>query len=892
MQHSGVYDFVFVVLVYRNTADLHDFFAALKVANSKVVVVNSYYDDDTEKEFRRLATENGADFISVPNKGYGYGNNRGCEYALQHYSFRYLVIANSDVTIDRLCIDDICQWTDVIIAPEIRTGKGKRQNPNIPYRESRLTEWLRYQSYERGWRWPTPCFDALSRLKKIYFFAVSRFQSPRYVYSAHGAFLVMPFNVLQLLHPLFDDVMFMYNEERFLSRKARQAQVRTVYVPQVKVLHKWHGSVSLGSIGEYTLKQQSFIRYYQYWCLGGDTLHGGVDAGQLVSIIMPAYNSGAYIAEAIRSIQAQTYQQWELLLVDDCSTDNTEEIVRTFSDTRVHYINNKSRIGTAASRNLALRHARGRWIAFLDSDDMWEPFKLERQLAFMQEHDYSFSYTCYREMDRQGVDTGLEIRGPRHITRRMMSCYNWLGCLTVMYDAWKTGMVQVVDIDRCNDYAIWLKVSRRADCYLLDECLARYRRRPMTMGNFLTRIKFHYRLRREGEYLSLPEALLMTAVTLVSGAFKKLMYVRQSSPSVSLLLQLLRSALWGTSFKRTYSESELRQVMELAGQQTVDGLAVAALSSQHVDADRKLILGYVGKLSKIQRTNMSVSVGLNDFVSRMEQNHIEFLVVKGLTLAVDYPEPLLRVSGDIDFVVRGDYADWRHRVEETLHVELPPKLILKEKTFKRNGVFYDLHRELLVFGSRRHSCYWETLMAEAWDNPYYVETAGVRVPTLPPTLNVVYLFVHLFFHLVREGVSLRQMCDWAVFLHAHHADIDRDQLTQMLIRLDVLKAFRAFGCVMVDCLGLNTADFPAVLLPDDARWKSRILNDMISGGNFGRRNHIRCFKRMRKAETLWIAFRNTICYYHLAPTEVRLLIPRLLKRNIRLLKGRFCTNYT
>ena len=891
MQHREVFDFVFVVLVYRNTADLHDFFAALKVANSKVVVVNSFYDSDSEAEFRRMAAEHGADFISVPNKGYGYGNNRGCEYVLQYYGFRYLVIANSDISIERLCIDDIRQWTDVIIAPEIRTGKGKRQNPNIPYQESPLTEWLRYQSYKRGWHWPMPCFDALNRLKKICFFVVSRFRHPRYAYSAHGAFLIVPYDVLQLLHPLYDEGMFLYNEERFLSRKAQLAQVRTVYVPQVSVQHKWHGSVSMGSTGEYALKQQSFIRYYQYWYMGDEPSPDSCrqqdgDSG-LVSIIMPAYNSGAYMVEAIRSIQAQTYQQWELLLVDDCSTDNTEETVQAINDSRVHYIKNRNRIGTAACRNLALRRARGRWIAFLDSDDLWEPLKLERQLAFMQEHGYSFSYTCYREMDRQGVDTGLEIRGPRHITRRMMACYSWPGCLTVMYDAWKTGMVQVADSARCNDYAIWLKVSRRADCHLLDESLARYRRRPMTVGNFLTRIKFHYRLRREGECMTVLGALLMTAVTLVSGAFKKLMCVRDSSPSLALLLQLLRSQLWGEPICRTYTEAELQQVMELARQQTVDGLVFGTLSSQRVDADRKLILGYASRQSKIRRVNMAVSVELADFVRRMEHSHIDFMVVKGLTLAVCYPEPLLRSSGDIDFVVKGAYADWRHRVEDALQVQLPRQLILKEKTFKCHGVPYDLHRELLIFGSSRHSRYWEKLMAEAWETPYYVEVAGVSIRTLPPTLNVVYLFLHLFFHLIREGVSLRQLCDWAMFLHAHCADIDRDRLTQMLSQLDVEKAFRAFGCVLTDCLGLNPADFPSVLSLADARWKSRILSDIISGGNFGRRNHHHHLKRMRKAETLWVTIRNTFRYYRLAPKEVGLLIPRLMKRNFRLLMAHF-----
>ena len=90
------YDFIFVVLVYRNTSDLIDFFASLKLERTKVIVVNSFYDEESEKQFKQISEINHADFLSVPNKGYGAGNNRGVEYALKHYDFKYLVISNAD----------------------------------------------------------------------------------------------------------------------------------------------------------------------------------------------------------------------------------------------------------------------------------------------------------------------------------------------------------------------------------------------------------------------------------------------------------------------------------------------------------------------------------------------------------------------------------------------------------------------------------------------------------------------------------------------------------------------------------------------------------------------------------------------------------------------------
>ena len=112
---------------------------------------------------------------------------------------------------------------------------------------------------------------------------------------------------------------------------------------------------------------------------------------ELVSIIMPAYNCGRFIKESIDSVLAQTYTNWELLIVDDCSTDNTKAIVSTYDDKRIRYMRNPQNMGAALTRNKALREAKGRYIAFLDADDMWLPEKLERQIAFMQDNGFYFT---------------------------------------------------------------------------------------------------------------------------------------------------------------------------------------------------------------------------------------------------------------------------------------------------------------------------------------------------------------------------------------------------------------------------------------------------------------------------------------------------------------------
>lgn len=253
--------------------------------------------------------------------------------------------------------------------------------------------------------------------------------------------------------------------------------------------------------------------------------------GELVSIIMPSYNTGKYIAETIQSVFNQTYIDWELIIVDDCSTDNTDDVINPYlSDSRIKYFKNKTNSGAAVSRNKALKEAKGRWIAFLDSDDLWEPQKLENQIKFMQENGYHFSYTNYKEIDAEGNDLHVSVTGPKRITKTGFFNYCWPGCLTVMYDVKIVGLIQIADIKKNNDYAMWLKACKKADCYLLDENLAKYRRGRV--GSISTQsikklIGWHYKLFREAEGENLLLAIFNTGRNLVFGFYKKKRYVQQ-----------------------------------------------------------------------------------------------------------------------------------------------------------------------------------------------------------------------------------------------------------------------------------------------------------------------------------------------------------------------------
>lgn len=250
----------------------------------------------------------------------------------------------------------------------------------------------------------------------------------------------------------------------------------------------------------------------------------------LVSIITPTWACAKFISDTIISIQSQTYQDWELLIQDDCSIDNTDKIVESLAklDPRIKYECNKINSGAAITRNNALKRAQGRWIAFLDSDDLWLPEKLEHQLKFMVENNYAFSYHEYTEINEDGNELGVYVSGIKKVSRLDMLTCCWPGCLTIMYDCEKIGLVQINDVRKNNDTAIWLKVVKKSPCFLLKKNLACYRRRAdsITPKPLWQRIWAHYPLFRKAEEMNPINATFWTLINVFGNGIKKLFYVK------------------------------------------------------------------------------------------------------------------------------------------------------------------------------------------------------------------------------------------------------------------------------------------------------------------------------------------------------------------------------
>ena len=246
---------------------------------------------------------------------------------------------------------------------------------------------------------------------------------------------------------------------------------------------------------------------------------------ELVSIIMPSYNTAQYISDSINSVLSQTYDNWELIIVDDCSTDNSIEVISSFEDSRIILLKNKNNSGAALSRNYALKEAKGKWIAFLDSDDVWVPEKLEKQIAFMEENDYAFTFTDYR-ICLNGTWLPYICTGPNVINKRKMYDYCYFSTITVVYDREVIGLLQVADLKKNNDYAMWLKAIEKSNAYRLPECLSFYMKHDgsVSSGSKFKLIKWHYLLFKKGMDKNIFSAIFLTGNNLVHGVIKKVVY--------------------------------------------------------------------------------------------------------------------------------------------------------------------------------------------------------------------------------------------------------------------------------------------------------------------------------------------------------------------------------
>lgn len=224
---------------------------------------------------------------------------------------------------------------------------------------------------------------------------------------------------------------------------------------------------------------------------------------ELVSIITPLYNAEKYIEATINSIQNQTYKNLEMIIVDDCSKDGSYNLVLKLSkqDKRIKLIKNKENSGVTKTRNKGIKLAKGKYIAFLDADDLWKKEKLEKQVSFMKKNKILISYTGYEKINEDGTIRGI-IEVPKRVIYSESLKGNIMGCLTVIYNQSKLGKKYFKELKMSEDHVLWLEILKDTDSYGIQESLAQYRVLENSRSSSkINAIKFQWKINREIEKL-------------------------------------------------------------------------------------------------------------------------------------------------------------------------------------------------------------------------------------------------------------------------------------------------------------------------------------------------------------------------------------------------------
>ena len=262
------YDYIFVILVYRNIQDLSECIESIEktVPNHKIIVVNSYYDDTTKADAQELAFNHQCEFINVENRGYSFGNNTGIEFAYNNFKFKYVFVSNPDIIIKSFSEEPLLNECR-IIAPQIIAADGKRQNP-MAICENKFSEKLIYIGLKQGRNTVFKTGIILNKISKILAFIYMKLKSSKTIdiYSAHGSFVGLSYQVIRKLGPrLYDENMFLFGEEGVLAYKAKKADIKTVYTQDIVIYHKEDGSMKLGGFSVNDELKKANIYYYEHY---------------------------------------------------------------------------------------------------------------------------------------------------------------------------------------------------------------------------------------------------------------------------------------------------------------------------------------------------------------------------------------------------------------------------------------------------------------------------------------------------------------------------------------------------------------------------------------------------------------------------------------------------
>lgn len=307
--------------------------------------------------------------------------------------------------------------------------------------------------------------------------------------------------------------------------------------------------------------------------------------------------------------------------------------------------------------------------------------------------------------------------------------------------------------------------------------------------------------------------------------------------TIELFLKLVRNALWQNEeeLPGELSAKMAANILRGGKEQGLLGLVGEALVRNKIKMPEEQYLEFMVLMMKVKRSNEEVNEGLRRLKTLLDERGVSFVVVKGQAVGAYYPDPMLRQAGDIDYYC--DAENFPKAIEAVrkgwgIDGDISNKTCHIHYDYKE--VTYEGHYALTRFYNKKKNRYWQQLVDG--DGGSTVAVNGMEVRTLSPTLHALYIFIHLYSHLMGLGVGFRQMCDLTVILHACHDEIDQSRMHEILRNLGMERAFRAVGCILTDCLGMPKEDLRYMLTEKDRRYAQRILDIVRYRGNMGHYN--------------------------------------------------------
>lgn len=335
-----------------------------------------------------------------------------------------------------------------------------------------------------------------------------------------------------------------------------------------------------------------------------------------------------------------------------------------------------------------------------------------------------------------------------------------------------------------------------------------------------------------------------------------------------LLIDILRAALFGQPAK-LQRNGNLVAVLAEAEKQAVTPMAFQRLAETDVKLPSEVVFRQMGIQQQVAQRNAVLNEQVVSLVQLFQKHEVDYVIVKGQVAASYYPEPKFRQSGDVDFFCdEKNYQKAIDVLKKEWGVNVESGNGEFHDAFGYKGVDFEMHHTLTHFYDKNKDFYWKNILADA---PHYaVNINGFGISTLHPTIHSLYIFLHLYHHLLELGVGLRQFCDWAMVLHTCKDEIDHQAIRQHLMAFGMEKAYRACGVILVRDLGLPADEFTYELTDSDIHYADRILDVVFYRGNMGHYNKRGGFHGWRhKLESTAIKLSHFVKFYPLAPSFMR-----------------------